>query len=122
MPKAQYVTKQYFDEAQVSINEKFEEVLRTVKEGFDDLGTQVGEVRTKTENLEKEVVKIRAIMVDKDYLDKKIAELRGELVLTIRKEDTKTNLLIDILKEGHVLKDSDVVRLKEIVVFPVFHE
>jgi len=39
--------------------------------------------------MDKEVVKIRATMVTKSYLDDKMADLRGDTVAIQRKEDEK---------------------------------
>jgi len=57
-------------------------------------------------------------MVNKEYLDDKLADLEGVIIVRQRKEDKKLNLLIDILKEKKVIKDTDINRLKEIKVFP----
>jgi len=46
-------------------------------------------------------------MVTKDYLDDKLADLRGDLNVLIRKEDTKLIALIEKLQEKKVLTDKD---------------
>ncbi len=42
-------------------------------------------------------------MVTKDYLDEKLADLRGDLTILIRKEDTKLKTLVEVLQgEAHL--------------------
>lgn len=51
--------------------------------------------------------KIEAVMVTKDYLDEKLADLRGDLVVLIRKEDTKVKKLVDILLKRNIITESE---------------
>ena len=57
-------------------------------------------------------------LVTREYLDDKLADLEGSVIVRQRKEDKKVNLLIEILKDKKVVRDSDIKRLKEIKVFP----
>lgn len=50
-------------------------------------------------------------MVTKDYLDDKMADLRGDLVVLTRKEDTKLRALVDILKEKSVLNIEEAKKI-----------
>lgn len=61
--------------------------------------------------LKKEVAGMKATMVTKDYLDEKLADLRGDLVVLARKEDTKLKSLIKLLKSKKVISDSDEQKL-----------
>lgn len=38
-------------------------------------------------------------MVTKDYLDDKLADLKGDLVVLMRKEDAKLQALVDVLQK-----------------------
>ncbi len=51
--------------------------------------------------------KIEVTMVTKDYLDDKLSDLRGDLVVLMRKEDNKMVRLIDILKKRKVITETD---------------
>jgi uncharacterized protein YydD (DUF2326 family) len=51
--------------------------------------------------------KIEAVMVTKDYLDDKLADLRGDLVVLIRKEDTKVKKLVDILLKRNIITEAE---------------
>ena len=51
--------------------------------------------------------KIEATMVTKDYLDDKLGDLRGDLVVLMRKEDTKMIKLVEILKRRAVITEAE---------------
>ncbi len=65
--------------------------------------------------MEARLDKIEATMVTKDYLDEvlttKLADLRGDLVVLMRKEDNKLKELVDILHKKRVLEPADVARI-----------
>ncbi len=65
----------------------------------------------KFDGLKQEVLKIQATMVTKDYLDEKLADLRGDLVVLTRKEDTKLKALINLLKRNNVISEGDAQQL-----------
>ncbi len=55
--------------------------------------------------------------VTKDYLDEKLADLRGDLVVMMRKEDNKLKILVGVLAEKKVLDNSDVKRIYSLEPF-----
>jgi len=59
-----------------------------------------------------------ANLPDKDYLDKKIAILSGEVVVREKKQDQKVNLVIDALDEQHVVQENRMKAIRAIHVFP----
>ena len=53
--------------------------------------------------VDKRLNTIESTMVTKDYLDEKLADLRGDLTILIRKEDTKLKTLVEVLQgEAHL--------------------
>jgi len=46
-------------------------------------------------------------MVTKDYLDEKLIDLRGDLVVLIRKEDNKFKKLVDILQKHDIISETE---------------
>lgn len=54
----------------------------------------------------------------KAYLDDKIANLEGTLIVKLRKEDEKLNRLAEILRNKNILSDSDIAELANLQVFP----
>lgn len=116
----------------VLTEEKFEEHMESfakmVKEGFDATATKVDFVKldervVKIENglttIKGDITTIKATMVTKDYLDEKLADLRGDLVVLMRKEDTKLKKLIEKLRTRNVLDDRDVQDIVRMEPFAV---
>jgi hypothetical protein len=81
------------------------------KEGFDSVGNEIKNIKT-------EMTAIKSVMVTKDYLDDKLAELEGSTVVRQRKQDKKMNLMAELLREKKLFSDDDIKRLADIQVFP----
>ncbi|MEK7211079.1 MAG: hypothetical protein AAB731_00410 [Patescibacteria group bacterium] len=121
MSTQEYLTKTEF-------GEKFDELLITVKDGFDSVHEQIkseissvkSEVSSVRTELKSEIASIKSQMVTKDYLDEKMADLRGDLVVLVRKEDTKVKALIETLREKKILNDADVKKISSMEPFAQF--
>ena len=85
-----------------------------ILEAINEFSTKVDDRFNK---LEGEVGEIKSTMVTKDYLDDKLADLRGDLVVLMRKEDTKVGKLIDVLKRRNVISEAET---KEILAMEPF--
>ncbi|HRY63492.1 MAG TPA: hypothetical protein P5267_02755 [Patescibacteria group bacterium] len=93
--------------------DKTEEILEIVSFIKDNAVT-----RGEFNDLADEVRKMKTEMVTKDYLDDKMADLRGDLVVLTRKEDTKIKELIKILESKKVLSKSEVKKILSMEPFP----
>jgi len=89
------------------ILEAINEFSTKVDERFDKVDERFDKVDERFDRLEGKVGKIEATMVTKDYLDDKLADLRGDLVVLMRKEDTKMIKLIEILKRRAVITEAE---------------
>lgn len=99
------------------------------KEDLQKIGQEVGkviehnvnpqfeEIRTEMDGIKDEMNGMKAQMVTKDYLDYKLADLRGDLVVLMRKEDTKVTKLIEVLQKKEVLNDDEAKALLEMEPF-----
>ena len=65
-----------------------------------------------------EIKGIKSSMVTKAYLDDKLAKQTGDLIVLLRKEDTKLRTLIEILAERRVLTEQDKMRIFSMEPFP----
>jgi predicted RNase H-like nuclease (RuvC/YqgF family) len=92
--------------------------LDSLDQRVGHLDQRVGHLDQRVGNLEREVGQIRAEMVTKSYLDDKLADLEGGVMARLRKEDTKVNRLVDMLKNKRVLTEQEVSQLAELQVFP----
>jgi len=93
------------------------EILEAINEFSSRVDERLDKVDKRFDNLEGEVGSIKATMVTKDYLDEKMADLRGDLVVLMRKEDTKVGKLIEILKRRKVITE---IEEKEILSMEPF--
>lgn len=86
-----------------------------ILEAINDFSTKVDERFSGIENdisgIKGEIVGIKNTMVTKDYLDEKIADLRGDLVVLLRKEDNKLGALITELLDRKVIDDAAARRI-----------
>lgn len=94
-----------------------------------DILEAINEFATKTEGrfnrieqdvgaFKADVTTIKATMVDKDYLVRKLGSLKGDIILIMRKEDVKLRELVSILEEKHVLTKGEVQHILTMDPFP----
>lgn len=79
------------------------------------------EIETKMvtkEELKESLEKVLAGVVTKDYLDEKLADLRGDIVLLLRKEDEEVTLLVDTLHTSQVLSQTNTQKILSLSPFP----
>ncbi len=75
-------------------------------------------IKGEMKDIKTRLTKVEATMVTKDYLDVKIADLKGDIVITIRKEDIKLTTLVKILEEKKVMNQADTKRVTSLEPFP----
>jgi len=83
----------------------------TIDDVLEVVNTFADETHQEFSSIKGEISGIKTTMVTKDYLDEKMSDLRGDLVVMMRKEDTKLKTLVGVLKEKSVLDNSDVKRI-----------
>ena len=105
------------EESKNEILEAINEFSSKVDERFDKVDERFDKVDERFDKVEGEISSIKASMVTKDYLDEKLADLRGDLVVLMRKEDTKVVKLIEILKRRKVITE---IEEKEILSMEPF--
>ncbi|MDA2922943.1 hypothetical protein MYX07_06800 [Patescibacteria group bacterium AH-259-L07] len=102
------------EESDKRTDKKINSLAVAVKHGFDD-------VDKRLDGMGKDIGTIKKTMVTKihfnERLDEKMADLRGDIVVLLRKEDRKLEALIEKLKQKHIITDDDVKELHEIQIF-----
>lgn len=88
--------------------ENHEPTISEVLEAVNDAATKTGARLTA----------IEANMVTKNYLDDKLADLRGDLVVLLRQEDTKVKTFIEVVKKNKGITEEDAIRLYSMTPFP----
>src|SRR3989344_4755544 len=82
-----------------------------IKGEISGIKGEISGIKGEISGIKGEIISIKATMVTKDYLDEKMSDLRGDLVVMMRKEDTKLKTLVGVLKEKSVLDSNDVKRI-----------
>jgi len=90
----------------------------TNKEILDAINTYASGEEQRFNKLETELTAIKANMVTKEYLDDKLADLKGDIIVVIRKEDRKLAVLVDVLYERRVISDEDKKKILSLEPFP----
>ena len=67
---------------------------------------------------DERLTRIEALMVTKDYLDDKLADFKGDLIVLMRKEDAKLGVLVAILKKRNVINEADEQEILAMQPFP----
>src|SRR3989339_1529220 len=89
-----------------------------IKAGNEEI---LSAINTYSEENDKHLEKIdRQLtkMIDRDYLDEKNADLRGDLVVIMRKEDVKVKKLVNILQKRRVISAEEVKEILSMEPFP----
>jgi len=121
MPKGEATTNEIMEFLQEHMVTKAEFNQLEVK--VDGLDLRVGGLETRVGGLEQKVdglsQKINQTKLDLlDALDDKIGNLKGDLVILMRKEDKKVDHLIQLLQQKSVITEQDATTLLEIRPFP----
>jgi archaellum component FlaC len=94
-----------------------EQRLDGVEQRLDGVEQRLDGVEQNIKGLGKDVSSIRSQMLTKDYLDEKIADLRGDMVVLTRKEDTKMLKLVEILTRRKVISQKEAKEIRSMEPF-----
>ncbi|OGH84721.1 MAG: hypothetical protein A2261_00310 [Candidatus Magasanikbacteria bacterium RIFOXYA2_FULL_44_8] len=83
----------------------------TIQDVLVAVGNYATHTDQKLSELSTRLTKVEALMVTKDYLDTKLADLRGDMAVLTRKEDMKIKTLVDILADKKILTADDAKRI-----------
>lgn len=84
---------------------------------LEAIGVFAEQVDRRFEGIEGRLTRVEATMVTKSYLDDKLADQKGAIVLMMRKEDQKVNHLVDVMARKRLLSNSET---KEVLSFKLF--
>ena len=97
---------------------KTEERFSKLEDDVGEIKVQIGSIETRVGSIETRVGSIETRMVTKDYLDDKLADLRGDLVVLMRKEDVKFEALLKTLLKREVLSIDEINNILALEPFP----
>lgn len=87
-----------------------------------DVLEAVNEASTKSEKrfqgIEGRLDKIESTMVTKDFLEDKLADLKGDIIIELRSEDRKLAALVEVLRTRQVITEDDAKQILSMKPFP----
>lgn len=97
-----------------------------VDKRFDSVDAKIDKTRLDLESdmtalrkeLTHEINKLEWKVVSRDYLDEKLHDLKGDLIMITRKEDKKLSTLVTVLQNKKVLSDQDTKLILQLEPFP----
>ena len=92
-------------------NEAINEFSTHVDKRFTGLEGEISSMQGDVKSLKSDVNSFKSTMITKDYLDEKLSDLRGDLVVMLRKEDRKFGALIAELLERKIIDESAARRI-----------
>lgn len=109
---------QRFEKMENSHQELLETVNNSFAEFEDKTNKRFDGVDKRFDGIDKRLMKVETTMVTKDYLDDKLADLKGDMTVLMRKEDTKLKALLGILKIRKVITPEDEEKVLAMEPFP----
>jgi len=99
-----------------------QDVLEAISEFSTQVDGKFKNIDEKFKNIDERFDRIESTMVTKVYLEDKLnekfADLRGDLVVLTRKEDTKLNTTVSLLAEKHVFTNDEAKNILAMEPFP----
>lgn len=78
---------------------------------FENMERRFEQIDKRFDGLELRITRVEATMVTKSYLDDKLADLKGDMIGIIKKEDDKVNALTHAAWSNKAIKDSEAKRI-----------
>ncbi len=100
---------------------RLDDRLTGVEGAVNRLDVRLTGVEGAVDRLGVRLTRVESLMVTKDYLDDKMADLRGDVLTVLRKEDTRLTRLVEKLREKNLFDEHDVeelLRLQPLVPIP----
>lgn len=88
------------------------------KEQVDKMDERLDKMEGRLDKMDSRLTRVESQMVTKEYLDEKLSDLKGDLTIIIRKEDTKLKALVEILAERKIITAEDKKRVLNMEPFP----
>lgn len=95
-----------------------EEILEAINSFANHTEQRFQKLEGDVAGLKGDVGMIKSNMVTKDYLNDKLADLRGDLVVLLRKEDYKLEALLKILSEKKAISVDEAKNVLAMEPFP----
>ena len=102
-------------EAIQAFAEQVDSRFNNIESEMGSMKIDIGTLKSDVGTLKSRVTSIESQMVTKDYLDNKLADLRSDLIVLTRKENTKLSVLVEelVVTKSLSRKSADRILLME---------
>jgi len=97
--------------AMANYAERMEGRMSGVEGRLDGVEQRLDGVEQRLGGIDGRLTRVEATMVTKEYLDEKLYDLRGDMVIMTRKVDTKVNTLVRELVQQKSLKPASAQKI-----------
>jgi len=101
-----------------NIEESQSEILEAINNFANNTEQRFQNIESDLSTVKSNLSTVKSTMVTKDYLDDKLTDLRGDLVIVLRKEDTKLKTLMNVLKNKNIISEEEVKIINALEPFP----
>jgi len=84
---------------------------------FSNIKTEISGMKGEFGEIKERLTSVEMRGVTKEYLDDKLSDLRGDLVVMTRKEDIKLKTLVTVLKKKEVIDSNDAEKVYSLEPF-----
>ncbi|MBI5654706.1 hypothetical protein HZC53_03585 [Candidatus Uhrbacteria bacterium] len=95
-----------------------QDILEAINHFASDVDDKFISIDKRFDGIETDIRQIKATMVTKSYLDDKMADLRGDLVSIVRKEDSKVDTFVKIAADEGAISNKSAQKILAISPFP----
>lgn len=95
-----------------------QDLIETINAYATKTDSDIADLKSDVNTIKTDISSVRSGMVTKDYLDDKLASLRGDSMILIRKEDAKLVATVNILTKRRALTPANKKQLLALEPFP----
>ncbi|MDQ7815280.1 MAG: hypothetical protein RDU25_05775 [Patescibacteria group bacterium] len=111
-------SKQEILEAIGAFAEQVDQKFESIDKRFVNIDQRFESIDQRFDKIDQRFNKIEATMVTKSYLDDKLADVKGDIVTILRKEDQKVNRLVSLMGEKKLLTAAETRDVLSFRPFP----
>jgi len=89
-----------------------------VDERFEKIDDRFEKIDGRFEKIDREIGWIKSNMVTKDHFDDRLADLKGDLIVMMRKEDAKFVALLELLRRKEMISVPEAEAILSMEPFP----
>jgi len=92
--------------------ERIEGRLDGIDGRLDKVEGRLDGIDGRLDKVEGRLTRVESQMVTKEYLDDKLADLKGDILTILRKEDRRVTALVEIMQKKNILNAEEVKYLE----------